>query len=562
MGRLIPFLWVLGLWAFGFPALEQYNTTWDEALGDYFFGERYLSYFTSLDPAYLEFDADPYPEDRTPDLGISPFRNRPWEYYPVANILAAATSDLLSRRLGWLDAFDGFHALNLLLTAPLVFALFHFLWPRFGLVTATASLGFLFTAPRIVCHWMANIKDFPLMIFFTLTCFAFLVAYEAGSRRGLVAAGGLWGLSLGVKANALFLPGIVAAVVLLARPPTPWQNRRPALFSSLFGAGLLGATVLVASWPYLWADPLGRLWQHLEYIGFRSNYTRPESLAPVFEAVLLTTPIPFLLFAAIGLVPCGLRAVRREPTAILLLAWVAVVLGRYLLPQAVNFDGVRHFLELFPALAALAGLGLAWTGQRLATLVSLRLRKPLKVLWTLCWLLPSSWATLASHPFQIAWWNSLAGGPAGAYARDLPQAGDYWGMSYRHGIRWLNENAPPGSLLAVPVIEHAVRLVAQERLRDDIVLLPITSPLSPRIPPERLQKTVEASLDRPLYVMFVERRDWMNALMADCLQRLEPEVVWELDGAPILRIYRYQPAFRPPPVDEDTNPPKADLSPR
>ena len=41
-------------------------------------------------------------------------------------------------------------------------------------------------------------------------------------------------------------------------------------------------------------------------------------------------------------------------------------------------------------------------------------------------------------------------------------------MSYRVGLRWLNDNAPGDALLAVPVIEHAVRLVASERLRADV----------------------------------------------------------------------------------------------
>ena len=146
---------------------------------------------------------------------------------------------------------------------------------------------------------------------------------------------------------------------------------------------------------------------------------------------------------------------------------------------------------------------------------------------------------LRTHPFQIAYWNVLAGGAAGAYERELPQAGDYWGMSYRLGMRWLNANAPPDALLAVPVVEHAVRLVAPVRLRPDILLLPVTTPFSPRIAPERLRRTREWSRERPLYVMFVERRDWLNELMLDCLVHLEPEIMWELEGAPILRIYRY-----------------------
>ena len=52
---------------------------------------------------------------------------------------------------------------------------------------------------------------------------------------------------------------------------------------------------------------------------------------------------------------------------------------------------------------------------------------------------------------------------------------------------------------------------------------------------------------QPVYVMFVERRDWMNELMRECLERLEPEVEWRLDGEPVLAIYRYRPAPKPKP---------------
>ena len=234
---------------------------------------------------------------------------------------------------------------------------------------------------------------------------------------------------------------------------------------------------------------------------------------------------------------------RRQRPALLLLAWIATVLSRYLVPQAVNYDGVRHFLELFPAMAAVAGLGVAWLGKRLlatwpwsgSPVLSRRIRAGALA----AALAPVLWALLATHPFQLAYWNVFAGGYAGARDRDLPQACDYWGTSYRLGLRWLNEHAPRDALVAVPVIEHAVRLVSSQRLRQDLVLLPVTTPYSPRIAPDRLRLTRQAARKRPLYVMFVERRDWMNELMRDCLDHLEPEVEWQLDGEPVLAIYRY-----------------------
>ncbi len=540
----IPAILIVALFATGFPALDQYNVTWDEALGDLFFGERYLSFYATFDPAYLDFRADPYPEDRRPDLRLSPFRNRPWEHYPAGATLAAASSTVLSRWLGLLDPYDGFHAVNLFLAALLIWVFFRFLAERFGLLAATAALGLLLASPRIFSHLMANIKDFPLMVFYTLAVVVFYRAWEAGSARGLLAAGALWGVALGTKANALFLPLVPLGLAVLGGLPEAWRGHRQRLLLTLAGAGALGVAVMVAAWPYLWADPFGRLAENLRFVLLRKGTTRPESFAPVLQAILLTTPPAFLALFAAGLVPALRRAWRRQRDALLLLVWIAAVLARYLAPQAVNYDGVRHFLELFPAMAAVAGLGAAWLARHaveLARQVAPAIpARPLKAAILMLALVPGLWAVRRTHPFQLAYWNAFAGGYSGARAAGLPQAGDYWGASYRLGLRWLNANAPPDSLVAVPVIEHAVRLVAPERLREDLLLLPITTPYSPEIPPERLQRIRQEARSRPVYVMFVDRRDWRNELMRDCLEGLEPEMEWRLEGEPVLAIYRYR----------------------
>ena len=213
----------------------------------------------------------------------------------------------------------------------------------------------------------------------------------------------------------------------------------------------------------------------------------------------------------------------------MILFWIVAVLGRYALPSAVNFDGVRHFLELFPALAWLGGLG---AHCLLRPLVRDGSRRALRAAALALLLVPGASAVLHSHPFQLAYCNVLVGGLDGALQRGMPQAGDYWGASYRLGLEWLNENAEPNAMLAVPVIEHAVRLVAPQRLRPDIALLPIMPPYSVGIPPISLAEARERSRSRPLYVMFVPRGDWMNSLMAECLQRLQPVETWSLDGRP------------------------------
>jgi hypothetical protein len=142
------------------------------------------------------------------------------------------------------------------------------------------------------------------------------------------------------------------------------------------------------------------------------------------------------------------------------------------------------------------------------------------------------------HPFETAYWNVLAGGLNGAMSRQIPQAGDYWAASYRLGLRWLNEHAPRDAFLAVPIAEHAVRIVAPYRLRPDIRLVHITNAWSPRIDPRALAALHQLSEEHPVYVMFVLRRDWSNPLVLESLSRFPAVAVWRVDGAPVLVIVR------------------------
>ncbi|MEM1248599.1 MAG: glycosyltransferase family 39 protein, partial [Acidobacteriota bacterium] len=347
----------------GGTQLDRYGVTWDEALGDFFFGERYLSYFLSFDARYLDFEADPYPEGHVPDLRASPFRVRPWEYYPLANILAAATSRVTSAA-GLFDPLDGFHAVNLWLGAGFLVLLFVFAEMRWGLAPALlASVGLL-SMPRVVCHALANIKDFPEMVLFSAALLAFVTAWEKGSVRGVLGAGALTGLALAAKANALFLAPIYLLCLIVGGLPNVWEGRFRELAAAGLGAAALGVALPVALWPYLWPDPIGRIGEHLSYVSGQVFQVREESLLSPLQALLFTTPPLMLLAGAIGLIPLAQALRRRDRLAALLFSWTLVTLGRMYLPGAVNFDGIRHFLELLPALTLLAAWGAFWLQER------------------------------------------------------------------------------------------------------------------------------------------------------------------------------------------------------
>ncbi len=530
-GWWIPLLMSLTLLGLGFAALDQYNITWDEGVGDLFFGQRNFLYFTSGNREWLQFDRDLEVPAPLPDLDATPLRTSPQEHYPVASTLATAVS-LLSTRLELTDPFDGIHLFNLLLAAPFLFFFFRLIERERGRLTAVAATLFLFTSPRIVFAMMANVKDFPEMILFAASLGVFWIFDRRSSPAGVMLGGVLWGLALGTKANAWFVPPIILLYLIVSIG----SNRRSELLRRWLPAGvavLLGLAVLVMAWPWLQQDPIARLLENLRYNAARAGSVRPDVFAPPLRMLLFTTPLPFLASALGGLVLCvaGLR--RTKSLELLALLWIAVVGVRVFFTA--NFDGVRHFLEIFPPLAFLGGVGVnagvealrrfsrAWIAGTAATVLLVLQMVPM----------------LLTHPFEAAYWNSLAGGARGARERNIPQSGDYWAASYRLGMRWLNENAPEHSALVVPISEHKVRLVAPDRLRGDIDLLHTTSAASPRVPRGVIPAIDRISRERAVFVMFVPRREWMNALTYRVARASDPVAVWSLEGEPLLLIYRW-----------------------
>jgi hypothetical protein len=531
--RAAPYLLAVLLLIAGFASLHLYNATWDEAVGDVFFGQRYLSFFTSFDAKYLDFGADPYPPAYKPDLRTVPFRYRPWEHYPVASTLATLSGRLFSST-GLLDPFDGYHAFNLLIGAAFLILFYRFVESRAGALAALAATLLLFLSPRIFGDVMANVKDFSEMVFFTVTAGAFAVALERGRPPLLLASGVLLGIALGTKANALFIPPVVVLYLAARGIPPAWRGRERLLIASLLGAFAIGVAVFFLSWPYLWSNPYETLRLNLRYIALRKGASESWKTSNPFLMLALTMPPAFLLAFLAGLVPLVRRLRTRDPFAALAASIIVVVCARLAVPSAVNFDGVRHFLELFPPLAAVGGLGIAFLAEKL--------RQPLlKGALAAAFIAPILVAEVRVHPFETAYWNVFVGGLEGAMRDDIPQAGDYWAGSYRLGIRWLNEHAEPNALLAVPIAEHAVRVVAPYRLRPDILLVHITTPSNAKVKRDILDRFYAASRTRPAYVMFILRHDWANEVVYDSVRSFQEMAVWKVDGVPVMAIYRVTP---------------------
>lgn len=516
---------------FGIMTLPQYGLSWDEGLGNLFFGERYFNYLTSFDSKYLDFN-NPNLEihKRSLNLFYSPFRLSPHEFPPIADTLSGLTMEIFAYRFPLLDPIDAFHIMKVLLCGVFLWFLYSFAKPRLGSAKAFLAVSFLGSFPRFWGDMHFNPKDIPETIFFSLTIIAFYLWFEKPTWKWAIATGILFGLSLSIKANAIFLPIIIVLVFL------PWLfTRRPwkSVLSDLrkYQSHLIlmlssAFLVHVLSWPYLYINPL-RLFGYYKYIfsqgGRNITGWNPD---PLLQTIT-TMPEVMLAFLLIGFIFALLRIhSANSPLLLMLIVWITFPIFRNSLPGMANFDGIRHFEEFLPGACLLAAYG----GVCLVEYLN-RIKPSLSRLWacSLFLLVIGNTANIYIRywPYEYLYYNSLVGGLKGANREyGFPEATDYWGVSYRNGIKWLNANAEPESGIYISVAEWCVEIPKDLWLRKDIKTIPFKS----------IKENVRTG--HPTYVMFVTRENWYDSVAVFCEQNLFPLHEITVDGLPILKIYR------------------------
>lgn len=511
----------------GLITLPAYGFTWDEAVGDVFFGERYFHFFTMLNPAYLDFERTDLDVHQRPfNVYSSTYRDKPNEFPPIGNTISGMTMEVLAYRLGWLDPVDAFHFGKVLLSALLLVVLYGFAAPRLGKLTAGFAVLILSTFPRFWGDMHFNPLDIPAAVFIAFAIFAFYYWAERPLWRRAALAGVLFGAALASRGTAHFIP------VILFLGLFPWESLahigRPALEHLRRYGGhyalmlVLAPVVFFASWPYFYGDPLGRLQNYYNFL-FTEGYLRGAAAWNWDPLVQVVTTMPevelVLLIAGIGF---AIWNVVKNHSRLhqLLLVWFAVPIVRISMPGAANFDGIRHFEEFVPAACLLAAGGAS-------SLIQLIPRRKLIAAAALALLIVVNIGMIEARyfPFDYLYYNSLVGGFRGMRAK-LADTSDYWGGSYRQGVQWLNYNAEPGAQLHVAIAPWIVRLTAPIWLRSDINV--VESPV--------VRLKVEQGY--PVYVMFITRPDWYDSVATYATQNLKPVHQISVDGAAILVIYK------------------------
>lgn len=455
-----------------FITISDYGVSWDETI-HFRRGQAYLQLFLSGrdnyshlpeynfqgsngDPSLIPSPRRSFYQNDTQDGRY--FLNKDIGHPPLNGEMSAFFNYLFYQKLGLVDDITSHHLFNIFIASLLVFFLSYLTIISLGYFSSVVSCLTLVTYPLFFSEAHFNIKDPVETAFFTGSLLFF---YLSITRKPIFILFSLilFGFGLGTKFNILFLPVIIVLYLIIwfgKYRKLPIKINRAYLLYCLTGAAL-ALIIFLCFWPFLWQNPVERLFSILNYykgIGTGTKY-QPESFyflglnTFVWQWLLYTTPILTLLLAVLGLFK-----ICKKPFAnkiyLLILLWFFIPLIRVTLPNTSIYGGIRQVFEFVPAMAILTGIGahfLLELGRKLV-----EKEKMYKIGIYLFLILLFIWPILTLinlHPHQNVYFNFLIGGLKGAQEKNFPSWGNSFGNAYKGGIEWINSHAPQNAKLAL-----------------------------------------------------------------------------------------------------------------
>ena len=308
-------------------------------------------------------------------------------------------------------------------------------------VAILAAIIFMLLPRLIGLNQLVTLES-PKILFYIATILAFMGLLEKPSNRRIILVGILLGLTLSVKlTNILILPILFGSLFIYAVRHKMQKEEILKIFLIL----PISFITFFAIWPALWFRPIETL-KHaasirIPQLGLGSLFLGKYDAAPFYYYIVyffITTPLLIVLFFLIGLKDL-LRKPNWQFLTIVLWFFVPFLLSFYNLKQG----GIRYVIEIYPALAILAALGVDWAAKKFSEhgFVLLYFLVPIYLLVS----------CLLISPYYLDYFNSLAGGTVGVYQNRTFELG-WWGEGQREATLFLSHNAVRGNRVGVYVV--------------------------------------------------------------------------------------------------------------
>jgi Dolichyl-phosphate-mannose-protein mannosyltransferase len=322
-----------------------------------------------------------------------------------------------------------------------------------GPVAGLAALVLLATCPLYYGHMFINAKDAPFASAMAVLLLGMVRAfdeYPGPSARTMVLAGVGLGLAFGsrILAGVAAPCGIVALALMVAADAytlgaKPAAQRLGQFIAAMWPALLIGYLLMGLLWPWSVTSPLNPIyaaeyfdtffekpWKELYEGRLIAVPDMPPSYLP--HLFLLKLPEIMLAFGSIGTIGAFISAALPRMPASRRGSLIVVVLAA-ILPVALAvathpalYNGLRHFVFVVPAFAALGGFGVGLLAERAAFYGKAALAALAAAVIAGVSLPVAGMAKL--HPYEYTYFNLSAGGVRAAHDRYML---DYWGLAFK-----------------------------------------------------------------------------------------------------------------------------------
>ncbi len=329
--------------------------------------------------------------------------------------------------------------------------------------------------PRFWGHSFFNPKDIPfasLLILGTLVSaysvnfVTHLILESPSDLKKLLLRGFYLGLTIGVTAGTRMGGIIVIFFFLGTYLLVNFRQKQNGLVLSvfLFFVALISYLTIVLLYPTSWDNPIGFI---RETLLFHANHHWAGAVLFKGETVLaselpwhylpswllISTPVVLIALFVLGTV----ILIRRYTTlsilqrAALILLYIQILFFPIvaIVKKSTIYDGVRHFLFIFPAMAVICSVCII---QIIQAINRRRNRKTLHIVFISCLVIstfPIITDMMALHPYEYIYFNRVSGGLANAKGR---YETEYWGLSLREAVEWLNQHVEVHDIKTQPVV--------------------------------------------------------------------------------------------------------------
>ncbi|HEY9637971.1 MAG TPA: hypothetical protein V6D14_31550 [Coleofasciculaceae cyanobacterium] len=336
--------------------------------------------------------------------------------------------------------------------------------------------------PTFWGHSFFNPKDPPFAALFTLTTLlgSYLVTYylktdepiRIGKNRVTlytILYGVLVGVLSGIRIGGFLVLFFIFMTYLILKL-YQGGNRRDILdFGGLYL--LLCVTWFATNtfcYPAFWSNPIGGFFETLDYLSghrIQIKVLFEGTLIPIQHLpwnylptwMFMTIPLIFQVGLVVGTILILSRysklSILQRACAILVFFQVFFLPLVAIVKHSPMYDGMRHFLFTLPGMAAISATAFIWIYQKL----SKNSFKIIAVTFLTVVFVAIAFDMVAFHPYQYAYFNRVSGGLK--HAKGVYDT-EYWGLSLREGMEWINKNAQPGTSVLVGGFTYSAELFA------------------------------------------------------------------------------------------------------